>query len=456
MADGLLGGFGDFLTGGGIYADPKAINPTYGVPEGDVRQAAINQLSQLSALALAAGQPMEGSQRAQLLAQMGQTGGQFNTNLYNAAQRRLMTSQMQQQQRDIEELNAIRDLQQKDPEGLAKRMGGGITADMVRTFSASDLRDITKQITIKRATTEPGQLALAEAFARSNAPSAGQPQPAPAPVVAPASGTAIYSGAAIPAGTSPQDVATINAYQTALNDPRVARDPKLVKDITETLDRLLPGAREASIQRAKRQEELVANKPKAQMQLSSYDDQTRLVSSTIDDAIKNINEEGRLVAGTMGSRLAGIYEPSTNLQGQLDTVLSAVGTGKIQEMKAQSATGATGFGQLAVKELERIEANIGSLKQAQSPEELKKRLNIIRDALNKYNENMKLGYKQTYGEEYRPVEQQPAQVQQMPQVQQPPQPQAGVPVRINSKEEYDALGKGQSFIAPDGSIRRKP
>jgi hypothetical protein len=157
MAEGFLGGFGDFLTGGGIYADPKAINPTYGVPEGDVRQAAINQLSQLSALALAAGQPMEGSQRAQLLAQMGQVGGQFNTNLYNASQRRLMTAQMQQQQSDIEELNVLRDLQKKDPEGLAKRLGPQYTADIVRSLPVNSLRDVVKSVNIAQLSRDPIQ-----------------------------------------------------------------------------------------------------------------------------------------------------------------------------------------------------------------------------------------------------------------------------------------------------------
>ena len=224
-----------------------------------------------------------------------------------------------------------------------------------------------------------------------------------------------------------------------------------VKKITEVLDRLLPGAREASIQKAKRQEEIIANKPKAELNLSSYGDQTNLVTNTIDDALKLINEEGRLVAGTAGSRLAGVYEPSTNLKGQLDTIRAAVGTGKIQEMKAQSATGATGFGQLAVKELERIEANIGSLDQAQGPEELKKRLGIIKDAMNKYNENMKRSYKQQYGEDYKPAEQ-----QQTAPVQQPTQTPTGAPARINSQAEYNSLKSGTMFIAPDGSIRRKP
>jgi hypothetical protein len=455
MAEGFLGGIGDFFTGGGVYSDPKAINPTYGVPEGDVRQAAINQLGQMSALLLAAGQPMEGRDRAQLLSQIGGTGNQFNTNLYNAAQRRLMTAQMAEKQDESLKIQAMSQKIKDDPEGLQKSLasnGVNIPLEVLKTAPTKSLVDLVSQITLKRATIEPSQAAISEAFAKT-----GGAAPAPAQATggaAPAAPSALgltYSSASIPEGTAPQDVATINAYRSALNNPVVARDPEQVKKITDVLDRLLPGAREASIQKAKRQEEIIANKPKAQLQLSSYGDQTKLVTNTIDDAINLINSEGRAVAGTFGSKLTGIYEPATNLEGQLDTILSAVGSGKIQEMKAQSATGATGYGALAIKELERIEANTGSLKQAQGPEELKKRLLIIKDAMNKYNENMMLGYKQQYGEDYKPAEQ-----QQTALAQQPVQAPTGAPARINSQAEYNSLKSGTMFVAPDGSIRRKP
>jgi hypothetical protein len=160
MAEGFLGGIGDFFTGGGVYADPKAINPTYGVPEGDVRQAAINQLGQMSALLLAAGQPMEGSQRAQLLSQIGGTGNQFNTNLYNAAQRRLMTGQMQEKQKELEETNVLRELQQKDPVALAQKLGGRLTPDQVSAIPVSQLRTIASQIIVADATRDPVQREL--------------------------------------------------------------------------------------------------------------------------------------------------------------------------------------------------------------------------------------------------------------------------------------------------------
>jgi hypothetical protein len=443
MAEGFLGGlsgFGDFLTGGGVYADPKNINPTYGVPEGDVRQAAINQLGQISALLLAAGQPMEGSQRAQILAQMGQAGGQFNTNLYNASQRRLMTAQMQEKQDEMSRIQAMAQKVKDDPEGLAASLR--LPVDLVKTIPTKSLIDLATQIQIKRATVEPSQAALTEAFASTAVPAA--PMATPVAAETPVAGASAYSSMPIPAGTTPQDSATIRAYQAALNDPRIARDPKQVKAITDALEALMPGVREAGVQRAKRQEELAANRPKAEIAVMSSDEDTRLVTGIVDDAVKSIDEGGRLVAGTIGSRLAGKYEPATNLQSQIDAIRSRIGLGKIQELKAQSATGATGLGSVAVRELDRLEASLGSLDQAQSPDELKKRLLSIKDSLNRYNDSVRQSYKATYGQEYRPPQ------------STAPAPTTGGPARINSKEEYDALGRGQSFIAPDGTIRRKP
>lgn len=160
MADGLLGGVGDFLggakdllLGGGRYADSTAINPQYGVPEADVRQAGINTLANVSALLLAAGQPMSGAQRAQMLAGIGPALGGMTTDIYKASQSRLMLAQQQQAMQEIQEISAINKRRLEDPEGLAKQMG--ITPDRVKALDARTLRDIAKQITIKEAAVSP-------------------------------------------------------------------------------------------------------------------------------------------------------------------------------------------------------------------------------------------------------------------------------------------------------------
>lgn len=112
----------DFITGGGEYADPNNIDPRYGVPMNDVRQAAINSISNMGALLLAGGQPMPSSQRAQYLAQLGQASSGFNTDLYNSAQRRLMQAQFQTKMDDLKEDQQIR-TEMKDAAGFKSRYG---------------------------------------------------------------------------------------------------------------------------------------------------------------------------------------------------------------------------------------------------------------------------------------------------------------------------------------------
>ena len=152
MADGLLGGFSDFLLGGGKYADSSAINPQYGVPESDVRQAGINTLANVSALLLAAGQPMTGAQRAQMLAQIGPAMGGMTTDIYKASQARLMTAQQQRAMRDIQEENMLSE-RMKDPAKFEAEFGfnpSGLSvksvADLMRTTQLDKLPTLQNRV----------------------------------------------------------------------------------------------------------------------------------------------------------------------------------------------------------------------------------------------------------------------------------------------------------------------
>ena len=73
---------------------------------------------------------------------------------------------------------------------------------------------------------------------------------------------------------------------------------------------------------------------------------------------------------------------STNL----GTIKAAFGADKIKEMKLQSKTGATGYGSLAVKELEGIQATVASLDPKMKPADLKKNLQKINDHYTKWEE----------------------------------------------------------------------
>ena len=365
MAEGFLGGLGDFFTGGGVYADPKAINPTYGVPEGDVRQAAINQLGQMSALLLAAGQPMEGSQRAQLLAQVGNTGGQFNTNLYNAAQRRLMTSQMQEKQKDIEELNAIRELQQKDPEGFAKKIGGGVTADMIKAFSPTDLREVAKQITIKKATQSPLEQMTQARVAQilSGGAAAAPAEGAPAPAMGQP-----------PAGYTPDMIRALATDQII-----AATNPELAKKYADLAAAAEPaGTKEAQILKAKTEATKVEAMPRLEQAIASRSLTTKNLLDTIEEAKKLV---GPTTAG-YGANLAGVQgTDAANLAAKLQTITANIGFDQLQKMRDESPTGGA-LGQVAVQELEALQSVLGSIKQGQSPK-------ILLEQLDKMAVNLK-------------------------------------------------------------------
>lgn len=113
MVESLLGGIGDFFFGGGKYADPKAINPQYGVPEADVRQAGINTLANVSALLLAAGQPMSGQQRAQLLAGVGPALGGMQSDIQRSLQARRAGELFPLQRKQLEQSISGQELQQR-------------------------------------------------------------------------------------------------------------------------------------------------------------------------------------------------------------------------------------------------------------------------------------------------------------------------------------------------------
>jgi len=147
----------DWFTGGGQYADPNAIDPRYGVPMSDVRQAGINTLANISAALLAAGQGgLEPGQRAAYLAQLGQAAGGMNTDIYNAAQRRLMQTQMEEKRAEAQAVSQFGELM-KDPERFKASTGFD-----VREFAGMPPREavnLLRQVQAQRLARDPMQAA---------------------------------------------------------------------------------------------------------------------------------------------------------------------------------------------------------------------------------------------------------------------------------------------------------
>lgn len=155
-----MAGLLDFFTGSGDYADPQKIDPRYGVPMADVRQAALNSIGNMGAILMAAGQRMEPAQRAAYLAQLGQAGAGFNTDLYNASQRRLMQARTQEQMQEMEE-NKRLDAMLKDP---AQLQGLGVTQQQAQFLGRGGLRQLMANRAMQSPeTAEANRLKLDEA-----------------------------------------------------------------------------------------------------------------------------------------------------------------------------------------------------------------------------------------------------------------------------------------------------
>lgn len=194
MADGILGGIGnalggvgDFLLGGGRYADPTAINPQYGVPESDVRQAGINTLANVSALLLAAGQPMSGSQRAQLLAGIGPAFGGMQRDLQQSLQARRSAELFPLQKQQLTQAVAGQELEQQ----IKRQQLAQSEAERLRRQNI--VRQLMGQPPLpvpSGAPTVPVAPLQGAPAAAAQAPSAATPSPAPSPAPSQPTGAA--------------------------------------------------------------------------------------------------------------------------------------------------------------------------------------------------------------------------------------------------------------------------
>ena len=525
MADGLLGGIGDFFLGGGRYADPNAINPQYGVPEADVRQAGINSLANVSALLLAAGQPMSGQQRAQLLAGIGPALGGMQSDIFKSSQARLMTAQqrnameeargladltsrikqkpeeiasligrpvdfvrnssptmirdimktqasrdpLQQRlaqlqvgeaERQAQETEAINKQRQEDPAGLARTMG--ISEELVKTMDAKTLRDVAKEVSVKRATTSPLQQAVQSRIGQIMGmplPSSAPPGAGPAPVMPPPGAAAMGAPAqALPAeGAAPAGAdsrMTPSMARAIASDPVIlAGNPELAKKYAEIAEKLeTPGAREGQILRARSEAQRLENMPKVELSIANRQQQANLVKQTIDDALK---ETGFFTTGGVGRLAAAVPgTPAYDLARRIETIKANIGFGELQRMRDESPTGGA-LGQVAVQELNYLQSALGNLDQAQSREELEKNLRNIRSIIERYDRIRGNAFERDYGRkpDVDRLLREPEAVEQKAQA-------AGAapsgPPRITSKEQFDALPSGTVFVGPDGQSRRKP
>ena len=127
------------------------------------------------------------------------------------------------------------------------------------------------------------------------------------------------------------------------------------------------------------QQEQEAAKPKAPPQPIYMES----ALEAIDDALKYVDKDSKLflnpTAGFGAETMAKIGgTDAADLEAALQTITSAVGFKRLQDMRDASPTGGA-LGQVSERELAQLNAALGSISQKQSPEQLKKNLLRIKD-----------------------------------------------------------------------------
>lgn len=163
---------------------------------------------------------------------------------------------------------------------------------------------------------------------------------------------------------------------TAAIDPRTGQ-PAFFQfgnrgEIRETGLRPLPTAEERKAQEDAR---------KAAERGQEATETANLVIKKVDEAVKDI---GPLTTGAIGA-ITGMIPGTTSydLDKTIDTIKANVGFKELQEMRANSPTGGA-LGQIAVRELDFLQAAIASLDKKQSPEKLRANLQEIRSSFERW------------------------------------------------------------------------
>jgi hypothetical protein len=134
--------------------------------------------------------------------------------------------------------------------------------------------------------------------------------------------------------------------------------------------------------------------PKAQAAMAAADAKSDVVLRTIAEARQMV---GPMTAGFAGAPLSAI--PGTaarDLSAKLDTLKANAGFAELQAMRDNSPTGGA-LGQVAVQELQMLQATITSIDQAQTPEQLSQALNAYERFIQESRVRRRQAYDAVYG-----------------------------------------------------------
>lgn len=131
---------------------------------------------------------------------------------------------------------------------------------------------------------------------------------------------------------------------------------------------------------------------KAAASLESINAKVEDTGRAVDTALSQV---GNWTAG-LGSSLAVVPgTPAADLKSTIDTIEANLSFNALAEMRANSPTGGA-LGGIAVRELELLGATVASLRQSQSPEQLRRNLGTIKTSLTRLKNAQEQAYQQRF------------------------------------------------------------
>jgi hypothetical protein len=126
----------------------------------------------------------------------------------------------------------------------------------------------------------------------------------------------------------------------------------------------------------------IAKDKKAISILEDLRQKTRFAIPDINFAIDQVDKGGRQAAGLIASMIKGIPvigQPATDLEKTIVSLQATLGFDKLKEFKEMSPTGASGLGAVSNAENRLLQSVQGSLEIDQSPANLKRNLNRLKN-----------------------------------------------------------------------------
>jgi hypothetical protein len=133
----------------------------------------------------------------------------------------------------------------------------------------------------------------------------------------------------------------------------------------------------------------------ARARVQSLDEQSDVVVEHIDRALEQANFWTTGISGATSGMFPG--SPAYDLRATVTTIKANIGFAELQEMRMNSPTGGA-LGQVAVQELEMLQAVLGSLDPNQSEDQLRQSLSQIAQLLERQKMYRQEALKERYGQ----------------------------------------------------------